>query len=292
MSIFVGGTGRSGTTQLAIVIGEHPDVFNIPTETRFLIDPDGVEDLARVLIDHHTPFHAARALARFADFLERRGNNQPHFLGLGEIFGHDRYDEWAKRLLSELTWYSVGEPERQYSIGRYFGQRPGELFEILRRSIDELFSAGARDTGKPYWCEKTPLNMLSTPFLWKLFPDARIVHIARHPVQVVASHLDQNWAPDNVQSTCDWLEPLYHRWLALVEQHGDDDRLIDLRLEELADDWPRKRAELFDGLGLPDAETSSTMANDRVMHWRQLDADDESLVRQRLGFAIEALGYD
>ena len=36
---FVGGTGRSGTTRLTTVLGQHPAVYALPDETRFLIDP-------------------------------------------------------------------------------------------------------------------------------------------------------------------------------------------------------------------------------------------------------------
>lgn len=42
---FVGGTGRSGTTRLTTVLDQHPAVYALPDETRFLIDPGGLEDL-------------------------------------------------------------------------------------------------------------------------------------------------------------------------------------------------------------------------------------------------------
>lgn len=51
-------------------------------------------------------------------------------------------------------------------------------------------------------------------FLWELVPEATIVHIKRHPVAVVASHIDQPWAPPTVDGALAWLKPVYDRWLA------------------------------------------------------------------------------
>ncbi|MEN3615876.1 hypothetical protein AAH979_41110 [Plantactinospora sp. ZYX-F-223] len=47
--IFVAGTGRSGTSQLADVLGEHPQIHRIQIDTRFIVDPGGLRDLADAL---------------------------------------------------------------------------------------------------------------------------------------------------------------------------------------------------------------------------------------------------
>lgn len=127
------------------------------------------------------------------------------------------------------------------------------------------------------------------PFLWELFPEAWIVHIARHPVQVAASHLSMEWAPDDIVGVCNWLEPMYRRWLA--SGAGSDARCIQVRLEDLAADWPNQRRRLFERLDLPDAETTATASPDRLAHWNPITAADEAYVRNRLGFAIDAFGY-
>jgi hypothetical protein len=131
------------------------------------------------------------------------------------------------------------------------------------------------------------------PFLWELFPDARIVHVMRNPVEVVASHLDVPWAPDHVEDVCSWLEPVYRRWLAFRPSLESDVRYVEVRLEDLATDWPVRRAELFARLGLEDAETGSGMDPRRVRHiGRVLTAGELSRVRARLGDVGSALGYD
>lgn len=171
------------------------------------------------------------------------------------------------------------------------GRRP-DLARLLGSYVDELFSGAAKDNGKPIWCEKTPYNMLSMPFLWELFPDAYIVHIMRHPVAVAASYRSQPWTPDDLDHVCNWLEPVYRRWVDFKSSYPLTDRYVEVQLEDLAADWPGQRAALFARLGLPDAETSKTVSPGRVQHWRELDAGEESRVRARLGFAVDAMGYD
>lgn len=293
MTIFVGGTGRSGTTQIAEIVGQHPAVWHVPTESRFLVDPGGLEDLVRSLSTAYTPFHGCEGLERFTTMITRdvAGRPSPGALShvdLPAIFGATFYADWCRRFLAALTWYAFDERTTRRVVGRYFPDR-AELVAVCRAYVDELFGAGAAAHGKRHWCEKTPNNMLATDFLWELFPEARFIHIARHPVQVAASHLSMEWAPDDIETVCDWLEPMYQRWLA--GSAAGDDRCVDLRLEDLAADWPAQRARLFDRLGLPDAETELGIDADRLAHWAPISTAAESYVRKRLEFAIAALGY-
>lgn len=293
MQIFVGGTGRSGTTQLQVIIGQHPDVWSIPEETRFVVDPGGLEDLVRFLSTDFTPFHSCDALSRFRTMLtgDVAGVDRPEafsHVDLATVFGAERYRDWAKRFLSDLTWYSFTEVETPRTMGRYFRDR-ADLVALCRLYVDELFSAGAAERGKSYWCEKTPGNAGSIDFLLELFPDARTIYIVRHPVQVAASHLSMAWAPDDIEGVCNWLEPMYDRWLSFGGPNAD--RCISLRLEDLATDWATQRAWLFARLGLPDAETELTISPERVAHWAPISESDERYVRARLAFAIDGFGY-
>lgn len=291
--IFVGGTGRSGTTQLAAIIGQHPSVWHIPTETRFLVDPGGLQELVPSLSSAYTPFHGCDALSRFRRLLtcDVAGRPTPDALShvdLTAIFGADRYADWSERFLTALTWYTFNERSIRRTVGRYFAERH-DLVAVCRSYVDELFAAGAGAHGKPMWCEKTPNNMLAMPFLWELFPETHVVHIVRHPVQVAASHLSMEWAPDEIAGVCNWLEPMYRCWLGSAA--ASDPRCVQLRLEDLAENWPKQRRQLFERLGLPDAETGLEVSADRLAHWAPITAGDEVYARNRLGFAIDALGY-
>jgi hypothetical protein len=309
---FVGGTGRSGTTHLTAVLGQHPAVYALPDETRFLIDPGGLEDLTHALTEAYTPFHADDALRRFDHLMRQQVTGQTLTSARGSdlpsMVGESRYWAALAQLQERLIWYAYDavvppdprmktpalyEPRTYRRVMlRYFPQRQ-DLIVLLRGFVEELFSGAATEHGKQTWCEKTPLNILSAPFLWELFPEATIIHIMRHPLGVVASHLDQRWAPDSLHGVVAWLSPIYERWFRLRDTLDlNQVRLVEVRLEDLASDWPRQRQSLFAALGLDDAETPAGFERSAVDHRdNQLTADERAYVVSELGWAIERLGY-
>ncbi len=312
--IFVAGTGRSGTSQLADILGEHPQIHRIPIETRFIVDPGGLRDLADALTIRYDPFVGEDALRRLSDLLTvrlvgRRDRDRGHTVPVA--IGERHYWDAVGRLWPELVAGTFDEsvpaagsghagwPAGPFEPGshrrvvpRYFGDRR-ELVGILRRTVDTMFGGAAADAGKPTWCEKTPFNLLCMDFLWELIPEATVVHIKRHPVAVVASHVDQPWAPPTVDGVLAWLKPVYERWLAWKTTVDlTDRRYVEVRAEDLAADWPGQRRALFDLLGVGDFATRSAFRSHRLDSRRhQFDGGTRALVERSLGGIIPAMGY-
>jgi hypothetical protein len=312
--IFVAGTGRSGTSQLANILGEHPQIHRIPIETRFIVDPGGLRDLADALTIRYDPFVGEDALRRLSDMLTvrlvgRRDRDRGHTVP--EAIGERHYWDAVGRLWSELVATTFDEPVPPAGAGhadrpagpfapqghrrvvpRYFGDRR-ELLQILRRAVDTMFGGAAADAGKPTWCEKTPFNLLYMDFLWELVPEATIVHIKRHPVAVVASHVDQSWAPPTVDGALAWLKPVYERWLAWKAAADlTDRRYVEVKAEDLAADWPGQRRALFERLGVGDFATRSTFESHRLGNRDdQFDRRTREFVETTLAGVIPAMGY-
>jgi len=177
-------------------------------------------------------------------------------------------------------------------VARYFADR-AELIGVLRAFTEGLFGGAAGRAGKRTWCEKTPFNLLSVPFLLELFPSATVVVIMRHPVHVVASHLDQPWAPSALDAVLDWLQPVYQRWLAQRPALLNDQRYVEVKAEELAARWPASRSRLFARLSMPDADTSHAFITSRLgSRDGQLTDPEHREVLSRLRWAAEELGYE
>ena len=88
-----------------------------------------------------------------------------------------------------LRWLSGGKldgsgPREDILVCRKFA--PDELAKILARFVDTIFGDLVHSGGTQGWCEDTPANTLHIPFLLKLFPDSRHIHMTRNPYGVVS----------------------------------------------------------------------------------------------------------
>ncbi|MFI7430848.1 sulfotransferase family protein [Micromonospora sp. NPDC049836] len=283
-------------------------------ETRFLVDPGGLRDLADALTHRYDPTVGEDALHRLSDFLTVRvpGRRDDRGKTVPELVGERRYRDAVQQLWPRLIAYTFDEPapaegfgnadrpagpfappSRRRVVPRYFSDR-GDLLAVLRGLVDTLFGGAAADAGKPTWCEKTPFNLLCMEFLWELVPEATIVHITRHPVAVLASHLAQPWAPPTVDGALAYLTPIYHRWLTWK---GTADltgrRYVEVKAEDLAADWPAQRRALFERLGVEDFATVGTFQAHRLSNRdNQFDDDTRRSVEAALGEIIPAMGYE
>ena len=69
--IFIGGTGRSGTTILKKVLQQHSNIVTIPNELRIIIDPDGILDLFSALTERWSVNRADVAIHRFDSLISK-----------------------------------------------------------------------------------------------------------------------------------------------------------------------------------------------------------------------------
>jgi hypothetical protein len=105
--IFVAGTGRSGTTILQKMLGCHRRIYPLRFETRFIVDPDGVYDLANNLTQDYSPIRSREAIYRF-DRLMRRYLTEPlndpyRGYDMAGLCGREFYVSRLDRLLEQLT---------------------------------------------------------------------------------------------------------------------------------------------------------------------------------------------
>ena len=105
----------------------------------------------------------------------------------------------------------------------------------------------------PMFVDKLPFNILYLGFIAKAFPNARIIHMQRNPMDSCFSMYKQvfTWAY-KFSYTQEGLGQFYVAYMRLVDhwQHLLGDRMIEVQYESLVADQEVQTRKLLDGLGL------------------------------------------
>jgi hypothetical protein len=172
--IFVGGTGRSGTTIVGRLLGRHPDHEVIPVEARFHASQDG---LPGVLGGSVTP-------AEFTRRVVEQWYSHPGRPKLSTFIERDALDA---------------------ALARFLARAQEDLIVAGRELMEEMFGAYARRMGKRGWVEMTPVNSIwGAPALAKLFPELRMVCVMRDGRDVASSLVGIGWISDIREALAWW----------------------------------------------------------------------------------------
>ncbi|MHC1478887.1 sulfotransferase family protein [Frateuria aurantia] len=239
---FIVGCPRSGTTVVQAMLGRHPDVFTLP-ETGFF--PRLIGGLPYRLGDEGT--HApSRTLARR--------------LGLTRSYARLQFEALQQSL-------QPGEP----AIRTPWLQR--HCIEQVIGILDQL----ARRADRAMWIEKTPLHLLYLPEIEHYLPDARIIHVIRPGIDVLASITDADMRYDHNKSFSGGLNRWVQRWNLAADIHrsriGQPNHHL-VFLEDLVRDPTGEWDALRQFLGLPgqvelDQVCQQTIADPSSEPWKQ-----------------------
>lgn len=246
-TVFVGGTGRSGTTILAQLIGAHPAYAMIPIEVRFIVGPGGLCDL----IDGRHGF--AMFERKMLGIWYHRELPDGQVRGLRQIVEHAELEAALRSLRRQI----VRDP---LAAGRRF----------VHRLLDPI----APESGG--WVEMTPPNMLAADQLVRLFPGGKLIHVIRDGRDTACSVASMGWGPNDLDEALDWWADRLVRGFA-ASASLPEGRLHEVWLESLVrDDREREYTRLLDFLELADdAATRSffassvTAASAHIGRWRR-----------------------
>lgn len=111
-SIFIGGTGRSGTSIMSKYLGTHSNIYQIPIETKFIGDKDGLIDLHASLTSNFNIVQGKVAIDRFNKlfFTTMNEPNKSPYIGynFNRLVGKKFLEKQKLDLLSLITkgeWY-------------------------------------------------------------------------------------------------------------------------------------------------------------------------------------------
>ena len=207
--VFVGGTGRSGTTVVGDLLGLHQDIrTSVPIEIKFLANKSG---LLQLVFGRDTPdIEKKIALLDLRSRLRRYKRKREKFKKIQV--------EFLDRIWN--TWWDIDAPP-PHGRGLQSGITKQQLEKLLatlifelrinrvwaaRRFMRNFISSQAAHRGQKYWVETTPLNIAQAERILKIFPNALFINMVRDPRDVIASLLTKNWGPTTPLEGIEWIQ--------------------------------------------------------------------------------------
>jgi len=128
------------------------------------------------------------------------------------------------------------------------GAAPKSPASIAKAYVDAM---SHRLGGKPFFVEKLPENVLYLGFIAKSWPDARIIHMRRHPLDTCFAVYKQSYFrfAYSLGDLADYYlayDRLSRHWREIL-----GDRMIEVEYEELVSEPSREIRRLLDRLRLP-----------------------------------------
>ena len=209
--IFIGGTGRSGTTVLGDLLNEHSLVrTSNPTEIKFLANRGGLLDVVFGSMNSQIENREKISIFHYRTYRERTQKDLLH--------RNQRFDEFNKKIWEK--WWEIDSPA-PHGPGLHVGIEKRDLQRLLsdfsnsmkkspskhaKKFMNSFIALQKNHKGEKYWAETTPMNISYSNRLTQLFPDAKFIVIRRDPRDVIASLLTKDWGPNTALEGIEWIE--------------------------------------------------------------------------------------
>ncbi len=210
LMIFVVGYGRSGTTMMGHILGNHPDVYMF-RELNFF---EKLWDRK-----HERPLSISEA----SDLAARLICINNH--GYGNLRDHSEYEEKGRKIVDSITEKTIS---------------PIQVYETFLRYT-------ATENGKSIPCEQTPGYVFYLREILDIFPEAKIINMIRDPRDVLVSR-KKKWRQYSLRIKPIPLHRTFRTWVhyhpisisflwksavKMAQTFVDDEHVHQLRFEDL-----------------------------------------------------------
>ena len=212
--VFVGGSGRSGTTITGQLLSSHARIWStFPREVRFITDSGGLLDLVlggRSRIQHLDERLPPEGLRKS---IKRRLASL-----VGSKQNHEETDlEGFLRGMRERWWLRPGPTGTPRGLHRGFERGPflekvaafeaaypRDAREAAVRLVEDLLGEKAAAQGATAFVDTTPPNGENAHRIIALFPQAKVLHLVRDGRDTAASVVKKKWGPDRHLQALEW----------------------------------------------------------------------------------------
>jgi hypothetical protein len=228
--VFIGGTGRSGTTVTLNLLQRHPQFHaSLPREIKFLTSRHGLLDLV-----YTRPLSVEEDLHGFRYNLITR---------ILPLLGRDQMTYFTRNLFNR--WWS-----EEGKAGKARGLVQSVSLEVVENAHNEFIRTFALDRASAareffysladaqikkdalYFGDSTPVNMMHSDQIHELLPEARFINVLRDGRDVAVSISKERWGPNDPYEGLSWWANRVHR-AAVALKRVDPDSVLQYRIEDL-----------------------------------------------------------
>lgn len=229
--LFVGGSGRSGTTIAINLLNRHSQIHaSLPREIKYLTSRSGLIDLV-----YGRPIGLEEGATGvrnniFARLLPIIGKSKLHY------FQKNLHGAWwsevgkkgkARGLVQGIDEQTLIGAEKNFLAN--FHSQPEvaarELFHTL--SSKQLKSPEIR-----YFADSTPVNIMQANYLNRIFPEALFINMVRDGRDVALSVANEKWGPNDPYKALEWWSNRVLKAKLALDQVPQN-RALTVRLENL-----------------------------------------------------------
>ena len=229
--VFIGGTGRSGTTILLNLLNRHPDFHaSMPREIKYLTSRHGLIDIALT-----RPFGIEENLKA------KRNNLIARVLPL---LGKSKLSLFEKELLG--PWWSetgkkgnqrglvqgITREELEQALETFKSGFENDRVSASRAFFESLARAQMKDGVQKYFGDSTPVNIMQAELINKLLPGSKFIHVIRDGRDVASSVLKEKWGPNEHFAALDWWKNRIVTGQLALSRIKTENKL-ELRIEDL-----------------------------------------------------------
>ena len=250
--VFIGGSGRSGTTVTLNLLQRHPQFHaSLPREIKFLTSRHGLLDLVYTRpfsVEEDLHGYRYNLVTRVLPLLRR---NQM------EYFTNNLFNRWwseegkagkARGLVQSVSLEVVENAHNEF-IRTFALNRASAAREFFYSLADAQIKKDAL-----YFGDSTPVNMMHADQIHQLMPEARFINVIRDGRDVAVSISKERWGPNDPYEALSWWANRVHR-AALALKRVNPNSVLQYRIEDLiVHEREKSYANLLNFLKLEDSE--------------------------------------
>lgn len=235
--VFIFGVHRSGTTLVRDLLDRHPALSVLPSEGTMFTNFEW--HLKRLKPGDWLRFLGCEWLRRLANPI----NQRPYWLFGRSSQAGSPYVDFGRAL---MAWWPLAESR----LGKRVTSWP-----LVAIALAYAYCTAGFRAASPLqrWVEKTPANERFLPRLTAEFPEAKLIHVIRHPFAVYASSLQH--AARNTSHAWNDESRIFHQMRLSYQEAArrsirPSDSYLLLRYEDLLEDAPASINRMAAFLGI------------------------------------------